>query len=349
MSKMTVHSSRCRVQSPTASICIANYNGESLLVDCIESVFSQRGAPSFEVIVHDDASSDGSLELLRQRYPQVELLASAENVGFCVSNNRMVAHARGQYVLLLNNDAALYPDALATLIAAASTSPEPGILTLPQYDWETGALVDRGCLLDPFYNPVPNLDPGRIDVAYVIGACLFLRRSLWGELGGFPEWMESIAEDIYLCCLARLRGLSVRVTKTSGYRHRQGASFGGNRVGTNGLRTTYRRRRLSERNRTYALLIFTPTRLAWLLVCTHLGLLAAEGATLAFLRWDRRLLTDIYFPVFASFWRERNRLQGLRAGTQRARATTIGRFLSCFTPLPRKLVMLWRHGLPRVR
>src|SRR6185312_7740799 len=146
-----------------------------------------------------------SLALLQQRYPQVEILASKENVGFSIGNNRMVAHARGEYILLLNNDAALYPDALASLLNTAHCQTQPGIQTLPQYDWVSGDLVDRGCLLDPFYNPVPNLDPERRDVAMVIGACLFIPRKLWNSLGGFPEWLESIGEDLYLCCLARLR------------------------------------------------------------------------------------------------------------------------------------------------
>ena len=70
---------------------------------------------------------------------------------------------------LPNNDAALFPDALTRLLEAARADPVEGILTLPQYDWTTGDLVDRGCLLDLFYNPVPNLKSGRNDVAMAIG------------------------------------------------------------------------------------------------------------------------------------------------------------------------------------
>ena len=72
-----------------------------------------------EIIVHDDASSDGSVALIRQYYPQVVLIESPNNVGICVANNRMAALAKGDYLLLLNNDAALWPDALATLLATA--------------------------------------------------------------------------------------------------------------------------------------------------------------------------------------------------------------------------------------
>ena len=248
---------------PVCSVCIANYNGEQVLKDCIESVLAQEGGVPFEIIIHDDASTDDSCAWIKSeypsdRFPQITLLESKDNVGFCVSNNRMVAEAQGEYILLLNNDAALAPDAISTLLAAAKAQPKQGILTLPQIDWQTDTLVDRGCLLDPFYNPVPNLDPTRTDVAMAIGACLWLPRNLWLALGGFPEWFESIAEDLMLCCQARLWGYPVQVAAKSYFRHRQGASFGGNRVDDNRLLTTYRRRRLSERNKTYVMIMCTP-------------------------------------------------------------------------------------------
>ena len=237
--------------NPIVSVCVANFNGEHLLSDCIDSVLAQEGHVAIEILVHDDASTDGSVALLRTRYPQVHVLASNDNVGFCVGNNRMVERARGEYILLLNNDAALAPDAVSSLLHEAAGIGGPAILTLPQYDWESGELVDRGCMLDPFCNPIPNLDPDRNDVAYVIGACLWCPREAWHTLGGFPEWMESVAEDLYLCGLARLHGLPVRALRNSRYRHRQGATFGGNRA-ANGLQTSTRRRSLSERNKTRA-------------------------------------------------------------------------------------------------
>ena len=96
--------------APLCSICIANFNGENLLVDCIESVLAQQGEIPVEILVHDDASTDTSVALLRERYPDVILIESTENVGFCIANNRLAERARGRYLLLLNNDAALAPD-----------------------------------------------------------------------------------------------------------------------------------------------------------------------------------------------------------------------------------------------
>lgn len=336
-------------ERPVCSVCIANYNGAALLDECLASIFSQQGDISIEIIVHDDASVDDSVALLRANYPQVELLASRENVGFCIGNNRMVAHARGEYVLLLNNDAALHSDALLTLIGAARVQSSKGILTLPQYDWETGALVDRGCLLDPFYNPVPNLDLGRRDVAMVIGACLWVARDIWNELGGFPEWLESIGEDMYLCCVARLRGMPVQVTGASGYRHRQGASFGGNRATAQGLQTTFRRRYLSERNKAQVMWVCTPTLLVIPLLMLHLLLLVIEGAILMTVRRDTRIWWEIYGNATAHVLRAALRLRTLRRREQRQRVASLLGFLRGFAWTHRKLGLLRHYGVPRVR
>ena len=337
-----------RPAAPVCSVCIANYNGIDLLADCLDSVLAQQRDISIEIIVHDDASTDSSLAFLRERYPQVEVLAGAQNAGFCVSNNRMAAHARGEFILLLNNDAALYPDALSTLIEAARGQAQPGILTLPQYDWISGALVDRGCLLDPFYNPIPNLDPERTNVAMAIGACLWIPRRQWDALGGFPEWMESIGEDLYLCCLARSRGVPVSTMATSGFRHRLGASFGGARISHNTLNSSLRRRRLSERNKTFALLIFTPTPAMWLLLAVHLIVLLMEGAVVSLVRMDPRIFADIYANVPLMLVRNCKTLSHARSQVRKSRVASMRTYFSAFSPWPRKLAMLWRFGIPRI-
>lgn len=333
---------------PRVSVCIANFDGEALLPACIGSVLAQEGDAEIEVLVHDDASRDGSVALLRARYPQVHILASVENAGFCIGNNRMVDRARGEYVLLLNNDAALAPDAIRRLLDDASAGAAQAILTLPQRDWETGALVDRGCLLDPFCNPIPNLDPERDDVAYVIGACLWCPREAWRALGGFPEWMESIGEDLYLCGIARLRGMPVRALRESHYRHRQGATFGGNRA-DGGLRTSIRRRRLSERNKTRALVVLTPGLAVWPLLCAHLLALGLEGLALSLLRRDSTLWREVYWPALTTPFREWAVLRARRREVQATRTIPAARWFSAVRWQLRKVAMLRRYGVPAVR
>lgn len=337
-----------RPMDPICSVCIANYNGTRLLTDCLESILAQQGDFSIEIIVHDDASTDDSVAWLREKYPQVELLASTKNVGFCVGNNRMAAHARGEFILLLNNDAALYPDALSTLLDTTRSQSPPGILTMPQYDWTTGTLVDRGCLLDLFYNPIPNLDPRRVDVAMAIGACLWLPRHLWHELGGFPEWMESIAEDLYLCCLARTRGIPVQTTIHSGFRHRLGASFGGARIEGKNLKSSFRRRRLSERNKTFALIIFTPTPAAWILLTIHLLVLLMEGVIVSLIRRDPHIFNDIYANVPITLIRDQKVIRALRQQVKCSRRISMLAYFNAFSLLPRKLMLFLHFGIPKI-
>lgn len=338
-----------RPSAPVCSVCIANYNGVALLADCLESVLAQLGGFSIEIIVHDDASTDASVSLLRERYPQIELLASQENVGFCISNNRMVAHARGEFVLLLNNDAALMPDAIVTLLEAARTGDVRDILTLTQYDWQTGALVDRGCRLDPFYNPIPQEAGANNEIAMTIGACLWVRRDVWHALGGFPDWMESIGEDLYLCCAARLRGGRVRVATGSGYRHWQGRTFGGNRAGEGGLSSTLRRRQLSERNKTFAMFTCTPSMVVVPLLLIHLVLLTVEGVLLSMIRRDAGLFRDIYLAVPRALIANGNTLRRVRRDNMAARCISTGEYFRAFAWLPRKLTMLIMYGWPNVR
>lgn len=332
---------------PRVSVCIANYNGEHMLQDCIDSVLTQDAGVDVEIIVHDDASTDGSLAMLDAAYPMVQVIRSDRNVGFCVANNRMAAVAKGDYLLLLNNDAALATDGIRCLLHAALAIGEPAILTLPQVDWISGDLVDRGCLLDPFFNPVPNLDPARADVAYVIGACLWIPRTLWHQLEGLPEWMGSLAEDLYLCGLARLRGIPVKAIGTSYYRHRQGASFGGNRGDAAGLKLSFPRRRLSETNKTRAMLILTPGPLVWPLFAAHLVLLWAEGMAISLIYRDSTILKHIYVAATRTVLAELATLRERRARVQASRTTKAQEWFSPFRLQSRKVSLLVRYGIPK--
>lgn len=334
---------------PVVSVCIANFNGMEMIDDCIRSVLEQHKDIVVEILIHDDASTDASVSHIQKNYPEVRLIVSEVNAGFCIANNRMASQAKGEYLLLLNNDAALYPDALSKLLHAAKNIGKPAILTLPQYDATTGLLVDRGCLLDPFFNPVPNLDSNREDVAMVIGACLWIPKQLWGDLEGFPEWFESIAEDMYLCCRARLAGFAVRALQESGYRHWQGKSFGGNRVEGKRLASTFRRRALSERNKTFTMVMVCPSPIFYGLLPIHIALILIEGLTLAILKDNIEILNKIYISVAKDLWRDRIRLYEMRAKIQLDWRIGIWKYFAVFRCFPQKLRLLRKHGVPYVR
>lgn len=334
---------------PTVSVCIANYNGMAVIDDCIASVLAQDCAFPVEIIVHDDASTDGSVQHIRAAHHQVVLIESTSNVGFCVANNRMAERATGEFVLLLNNDAALYPDALTMLLKAARDIGQSAILSVPQHDFDSGELLDIGCLVDLFLNPVPNKNQERGEVAMVMGSCLWINKSLWQELGGFPEWFGSIAEDLYLCCRARLAGYPVHALGISGYRHRVGGSFGGGKIQQGQLITTRRRRALSERNKTYVMILCYPFPLLLTILPIHFVLLYLEGASLALLKRNSALWQDIYAPLLPALWNARVEGIRLRREIQKHRTASIGSFLKPFRWLPWKLEMLFRYGLPEVR
>ena len=280
----------------------------------------------------------------------MRLIESRDNVGFCIANNRMAEVAGGDYLLLLNNDAVLATDALRTLYSEAARIGSPAILGLAQYDSDTGELLDIGSLLDPFLNPVPNQDTRRSDVGMVMGACLWIPKVLWKNLGGFPEWFESVAEDLYLCCAARLIGFPVRALSSSGFRHKVGQSFGGGKVTAGGrLVTTMKRRALTERNKTFTLVITYPAALLAIVLPLHLAALHLEGLLLTLVTRQPGIWRKIYAPLLPSLWHERQRLLSRRRQLQRRRSSTVAEFLAPFRWLPRKLEMLWLHGLPEVR
>ncbi len=334
---------------PACSICIANYNGEEIISACIDSIKDQQFKYPVEIIVHDDASTDTSVKIISDKYPEIILIKSPDNVGFCVSNNRMAARAKGKYILFLNNDASLFPDAISKLYHYAETQDEAMILGLPQYDMETGELIDMGSLFDLFLNPVPNKDISVNDVGMVIGACLWLPKNLWDELGGFPEWFKSLAEDMYLCCLARLMGYPVRMLPNSGFKHWVGKSLGGGKVDAGKLVTSMKRRALSERNKSFVMLLCYPGPLAYILIPVHLLLLTAEGLCLSVVKWDRRIWSDIYLYCFKALWSKLYKLARLRGKIQKNRSVSSITFYSVHSLVPHKLTMLLKHGLPMVK
>jgi len=335
------------MKKPAVSICIANYNGIPIISECLDSVFAQQGNTSLEIIVHDDASTDESVEFLRSNYPDIRLIESESNVGFCVSNNRMAEVANGEYLLLLNNDAMLLPDAVVTLLDKAKEIHAPAILGLPQYDADSGELLDRGSLLDPFLNPIPNLDPNRVAVGMVMGACLWIPRSLWQELGGFPEWFGSIGEDLYLCSIARLKGYPVAVAPSSGYRHYVGRSFGGGKVSNQHLHTTYKRRALSERNKTYVMILCYPPSLLGL-IPLHILLLMLEGLILSLTKLDWKPISKIYLPVFKACWINRKKLKLERARLFADFHISARAFIAPIQWCPYKLRLLLRYKIPAI-
>jgi GT2 family glycosyltransferase len=334
--------------SPVCSVCIANYNGIKVLYDCVHSVLSQDCDFPVEIIIHDDASTDQSVEFIKNNFHDVILIASRGNVGFCVSNNRMVARAKGQYILLLNNDAMLYPDALRIFYEHAKAQKEHAVLGLRQYDASTGELRDFGIFFDPFLNSIPNLNLRLTSVGMVLGACLWIPKALWDKIGGFPEWFHTMHEDMYICCRTRLYGYPVKAIPESGYKHWVGQSLGGGKVVAKRLSTPLRRRALSERNRLYVISLCYPNPLFYIILPLHIVLLLLEGVLLASMKKNVSILDLVYLGAIKDLWRRRKDLFHQRRKIQSQNVLSIKDFFSVFNLIPHKLHMLVKHGIPEI-
>lgn len=330
------------------SVCIANYNGGSLVLDCLASVYSQEGDFTLEVIVHDDRSSDDSLQSIREHFPGARTITSDSNVGFCISNNRMAAVAQGRYLLLLNNDAILRPGSLAALMGSAKREHRDCVLGLPQFSMSDGTLIDRGYRMDPFLNPIPMRASGTHDAGVATGACVWIPRCVWQAVDGFPPWFESVAEDIFLCTAARLLGYRVVILDAPGFDHWVGRNLGGGKVVDNQLRTTARRRRLSERNKTFVMLCCYPWPALILLLPLHFSFLVAEALFLLLAGTNTGSVRQIYGDLASGLWRQRTEVRILRRRLMRQRPSARPSIFSFTDWVPFKLQMLLAHGRPKI-
>ena len=115
---------------PLVTVIVVNYNGKHYLRDCLEALKLQTyPRHRWEAIISDNASSDGSVELMKEEYPWVQVLSNRENLGFASGNNVAIERARGEYIVLLNNDTAVDPTWLEGLVRTASTHPDAGLVS----------------------------------------------------------------------------------------------------------------------------------------------------------------------------------------------------------------------------
>ncbi len=110
------------------SVIIVNWNTRHVVGDCIESVLANLGSLDAEVIVVDNASDDGSAQMIAQDFPQVRLIANDDNRGFAAANNQGMRVAHGRYVLLLNPDTVVLDDVLERTVAWADVNPDAGVV-----------------------------------------------------------------------------------------------------------------------------------------------------------------------------------------------------------------------------
>ena len=110
------------------SIIVVNWNTKSLLRDCLASVYEHSRGVDFEIIVVDNASTDGSKEMIKNDFPKVVLIENIKNRGFAAANNQGIDIAKGRYLLLLNSDTIVLDNCIANIVSFADTQPRAGVI-----------------------------------------------------------------------------------------------------------------------------------------------------------------------------------------------------------------------------
>lgn len=177
---------------PFVSIVIPNYNGAHYLPMCLEAIRDlQYPSDRFEVIVSDNGSVDGSIELLRDKYPWVRVIENGQNLGFASGCNVGIRASRGDYIVLLNNDAAPEPIWLENLVAVAEANPQAGIVT-----GRIRLFYDQ-LVLRILANPVYQLSDGRVVSVRVFGVETGIPGGVVQYLEGFYGWERASAEGMF--------------------------------------------------------------------------------------------------------------------------------------------------------
>ncbi len=207
---------------PAVSIIVVSYNTRQLTLACLRSVVAETEIP-YELIVVDNASSDGSAEAIATEFPEICFMAETENHGFAKANNIAAARARGDYILLLNPDTVVLDSAIDKLVAFARDKPEakiwggrtlhgdrtlnntccrPRITLWRVFCWAAGltALSRNHRFFSEAYGGWDMNDVRPVDI--VTGCFLLIPRSLWDALGGFDLTYFMYGEEADLCLRA---------------------------------------------------------------------------------------------------------------------------------------------------
>jgi len=224
------------------SVVIVNWNTESLLRDCLRSVYDTVEGMTFEVIVVDNASSDGSVAMLKVEFPQVRRIENYENRGFAAANNQAFRVMTGRYALLLNSDTVLTGGAACELYAFMEEHPE-AVMACGQLLNADGSkqnsIAAFPTLLSLLVN-VPLLEilfparypskrqeyPHPIEVDSGIGACLIVRKSAIDGVGGLDERYFFFFEETDWARTMREAGWKIYHVPTARIYHFQGKSVG---------------------------------------------------------------------------------------------------------------------------
>jgi GT2 family glycosyltransferase len=225
------------------AIVIVNYNAREHLDNCLASLAAAPPATSHQIVVVDNASTDGSVAAVRARWPHVLVCEQPRNGGFSSANNAGIRATTGELVLLLNNDTIVPPHAVDALVARLDASPESAVAGPRLVDVEGRPELSFGPMITPFaelrqktltalhargVRPavawVRRATAREHFVDWVSGACLLVQRRAAEEAGLLDEQYFLYTEDVDFCAAIRARGYRVLFTPAAEIVHLRGRS-----------------------------------------------------------------------------------------------------------------------------
>ena len=212
-----------RSSRPDLSIVIVTYNSGEIVIDCLNSVFRACAGLAAEIIVVDNHSQDGTPGRIQGRFPQAHFIANAENRGFAAANNVGLSIAVGRFLLLLNPDVIVEPDALRIMVGYLQENGSVGVVG-PRTATGEGKIAHSAngsytaaAILRQFWGLDAFLPPGELQrqaesasapfaVTWLQASCLMFRREVYAAIGGLDEGFFMFCEEPDFCDRAARAG-----------------------------------------------------------------------------------------------------------------------------------------------
>ena len=237
---------RNALAEPEVTVIMVSFNTRELTLRAIETLIENSPSLAMRVVLFDNASADGSAEAIAARFPDIEVVAHPENIGFARANNLVAAKVTTPWLCLLNPDTETHADAITNLVAFAKAHPEAGIVggrtVFPDGSLNVASCWRRITPWTLFTQTVglnrlfPNSDlfnreaiggwrrDSVREVDIVVGCLLLTSTDLWRRLGGFDTRYFMYGEDADLCLRARALGYRPMITPDAEIMHLVGAS-----------------------------------------------------------------------------------------------------------------------------
>ncbi len=230
------------------TIIIVSYNSLGFLKACLDSIYKNPPGPGYEIVVVDNASTDGTPGFIEKNYPGAALISNSKNVGFAAANNQAIARTRSDYILLINSDCEVYGGSLDKLIKFIDGNPEIGIAG-PRIINSDGSIQPSCRNFPSFFNAaahtlLTNIYPDNpfskkyklMDVSrdrpfkvdWVSGSAMMIRRAALADTGLLDENYFMYVEDLDICYRMRQADWKVYYTPDSRILHHAGGSGGKN-------------------------------------------------------------------------------------------------------------------------